>query len=461
VGPNGVKQGSDYENVAVCTNDPNWRLGSWDELTPDLLPGTHLARADQLLVRRGARPTDPGWERDDSSYGDWDVYSRARDWTDGTPPSGSEVMREVTDHPGIYPDVIFCTQGLRTARERADIPFRVAPRYQGLWAEEAQPLGEYEQLPKAPPPPGATGRPIEIGVVDTGVAQGQYLNPYLEPMVPERWRFGSESDDPPDLDGNGRIESPAGHGTFVGGAVAQIEPNVRLHIIRAVGRQGAVSDSVLADRIGALMDAVRAMGVELDILNLSLGAWTHDDYQPLLTGDRLARLPSRTLVVAAAGNLDSQRKFWPAAMERVVAVGAMIRDGDTWARAEYSNYGDWVDAIAWDGGTRVPGKRSTGSQLSTFYTGFPAGAAKPEFSGWAHWRGTSFTAPKVVGRIAQVMTRDKLMTAEEAWQRVREESRGEERLPDFPNAAFVTDAAPVRPDAKPKPRKRPNGPLTD
>jgi hypothetical protein len=366
-------------------------------------------------------------------------------------------MREVTANAGVYPDAIFCTQGVRVDRERTDIPFRVAPRYQGLWAEEAQPIGPGQRAPaRMAEPDGA--RRVEIGIVDTGIAQGQYASPDLDESVLERWRFDSESGDPPDVDGNGRIESPAGHGTFVGGAIRLIEPNVRLHVLRAVGRQGAVSDSVLAERIGALVDALATMGIELDILNLSLGGWTHDDYQPLMTGERLARLPSRTLVVAAAGNLDSRRPFWPAAMERVVAVGAMISDGDTWARAEYSNYGGWVDAVAWDGGTRVPGKLSTGSQTSTFYANFPPGARRPEFNGWAHWRGTSFTAPKIAGRIAQIMVRDNLRTAEEAWQRLREACAGDP-LPDFPNAVLVGEEISVKQAPKPKRPTPHDGPL--
>lgn len=436
---NGIKQGADYENVAVCTKDPTWTLERWEDLTPDVLPGTHLAQADELLVRRGPQPDlGPQW-KPAAGYGDVQVYRRAGDWSDGRPPSGAEVMSKVTANAGVYPNVIFCAQGLRTSREREDIPFRVAPRYQGLWAEEAEPVSPGESVPNVGRQARGDGRRIEIGIVDTGIAQGHYLNPELESVVPQRWLVSAESGDHPDLDGNGEIESPAGHGTFVGGVIAQIEPQVRLHIIRAVGRQGAVSDSTLADRIEALIGSI---DVELDILNLSLGAWTHDDYQPLLVGDRLSRLPGRTLVVAAAGNLESRRKFWPAAMERVVSVGSVIADGDYWARAEYSNYGEWVSAVAHDGGVRVPGGRSSGSQISTYFTNFPA--ARPEYTGWAHWRGTSFTAPKVAGRIAQRMIRDDLRTAEEAWQRLRDDSRasGHKAPPDFPNAVFVADEDP-------------------
>lgn len=451
----GNGQGGDYDNVAVCTKDPHWRLERWEDLTPDILPGTHLAKADQLLVRRGAeRNLGPGWEPDDTyrgvtAYGGVTVYRRTE--PDAVePPSGVPVMREVNPSAGVEPNIIYCTQGLRDrGSEPEGVSFRVAPRYQGVWAVEAEPLSEGDAAAaEAAAVPRADERltsqegegraPVEIGIVDTGIAQGPFLGEFLERTIAPQWLVNSASSDLPDPDGNRRIESPAGHGTFVSGVIAQIEANVRIHIIRAVGRYGAVSDVALAQAIDELVAAVGATGTELDILNLSLGAWTYDDRQPLLVGDRIAQLSGRTLVVAAAGNLESQRKFWPAAIGRVVSVGAVIEDDGYWEPAEYSNYGEWVNAVAPDGARRIPGgKPSEGGQDSTYFANFPPGEETSRYNGWARWRGTSFTAPTVVGRIAKTMVDDNLMTAQEAWQRVRDTS---ERAPSykFPNAVVVT-----------------------
>ena len=52
-------------------------------------------------------------------------------------------------------------------------------------------------------------------------------------------------------------------------------------------------------------------------------------------------------VVAAAGNQGASRPFWPAAFDQqVLAVGAVEQRDGKWSRADYSNHGAWVDAIA-------------------------------------------------------------------------------------------------------------------
>jgi hypothetical protein len=448
--PYGTRPGADYDNVAVCSKDPYWRLERWEDLTDDLLAQTHLARADELLVARGAgQDLGDEWEPD-GYYGDVAIYRRTGPVPDAGPPSGEAVMRSVTNTAGVEPNIIYCTQALRDRELESDgVSFRVAPRYQGVWPEEAHPLSKTrsaqmdaqmatgsEQRLKG----GGNGQRsarVEIGIVDTGIAQGQYLGPGLEGAVASQWLVSSESSDLPDPDGNRRIEPPTGHGTFVSGVIARIEPYVRIHIIRAVGRYGAVSDLRLAEAIDTLVGTLDAAGIELDILNLSLGSWTYDDKPPLLAGRRIAELPGRTLVVAAAGNLESRRPFWPAAIKRVVGVGAVMRDGVSYDASEYSNYGSWVKAVAPDGGERVPGARSEGGQESTYFSNFPPGDPHPRYHGWARWRGTSFTAPKVAGMIAKQMVDHDLTTAQEGWERLRAAS------PDapsykFPKAVLVT-----------------------
>jgi hypothetical protein len=436
-----VKQGVDYQSVAVCSKDPRWYLRAWDDLTDDIFPGTHLAQADELLVDEGAEYSLGDEWRFDRAYGAVSVYKRRGGGAYGAPPSGVPLMAEAAK-PGVSPNGIYCSQGLRNVTIAGDdIPFRVAPRYQGVWFEEAKPLTKKETdahiaMLDAMKLPGRSKRDVvNIGIVDTGIAQGPFLTPLLEQVVPPRYLVGAASADPPDPDDNGTVESPAGHGTFVTGVIAQLERRVRVHVIRAVGRQGAVSDLQLAEAIDALVESLRGEKIELDILNLSLGGWTYDDRKPRLTGDRIDRLPGSTLVVAAAGNMQSQRPFWPAAMEPVVAVGAVVKDGDAFNRAEYSNYGRWVNAVAHDGGAHVPGGRSVGDQTSTFYASFPP-ANPHKYPGWAKWRGTSFTTPTVAARIAQRMLDDDLRSGQEAWQRIRRQA--DDAPPDFPNAVIVT-----------------------
>jgi len=356
------------------------------------------------------------------------LYRRAaRTPVTAEPPSGAPVMEACAD-PAVQPNAIYCTQGLRSVTVGSAwraIPFRVAPRYQGAGAEAAP-----AATPELPASPTASRqqvtRRIDIGVIDTGIAP----DPFLTTWLGERIAPTADGDDP-DVDGNGEIESPAGHGTFVAGAMALCEPSIRVHVVRAVDRQGAVSDS---DLVAALVRLREKVGDRIDILNLSLGAWTYDNAAPRDVTNMLADVPAHTVVLAAAGNLESSRVFWPAAMPSVIGVGAVIRNGTGWLRAEYSNHGAWVDAVAHDGGVFAgAGKDATGAQVSAYFSGIAG------FEGWAAWRGTSFTTPKVSGRIAHLMA-ERDIDAPEAWRQLKAACAPAEPHADFPNAVFVADA---------------------
>ena len=91
------------------------------------------------------------------------------------------------------------------------------------------------------------------------------------------------------------------------------------------------------------------------------------------------------LVVFAAGN-EGWRMGWPAAYEPVVAVGAVAPD---YTRAEYSNYGDWVD-IAAPGGDQT---YDNGLILSTI----PG-------NNYTSYQGTSMACPHVAGVAALIVS---------------------------------------------------------
>jgi hypothetical protein len=435
--PTEIPAGPDYHGVAICkSDDPSWTLPAWADLTDELLPQTHLVKLDEVLVAEGADP-GPDWEPDpDVKLPGARLYRRtAKTQLTGNPPSGTPVMEACAD-PAVQPNAIYCTQGLRSVTEGSvagkAIPFRVAPRYQGA-GSEAAPV-EAPALPEPVANRQTQTRRIDIGVIDTGIAQDPNLSTWLEAVVAADSLSTLADRDEPDVDGNGEVESPAGHGTFVTGAMALCEPRLHIHVVRAVDRQGAVSDSDLVAALVRLRDKV---GDRIDILNLSLGAWTYDNAAPRDLARQLDQLPDHTVVLAAAGNLESSRLFWPAAMDNVIGVGAVIRNGGGWLRAEYSNHGPWVDAVAHDGGVFAgPGKDATGAQVSAYFT------AIGEFDGWAAWRGTSFTTPKVSGRIAHLMA-ELDVDAPEAWRRLKADCGPAEPHADFPNAVFVPDL-PVR-----------------
>jgi subtilisin family serine protease len=199
------------------------------------------------------------------------------------------------------------------------------------------------------------------------------------------------------LDSEGFLMRQSGHGTFIAGIIRRHAPDAE------VWTQGVLSsfgDGDDFDIAFGLMDGL-ALGVRIDVINLSLGCFGPP--LPVLS-DAIARAQQdHTVVVAAAGNFNSCHEFWPAALEGVVSVGATYCGKRAW----FSNFGPWVTACA-------PGV----DIVSTFFNfdgpGVPvAGYDYDRYNWWATWSGTSFASPYVAAAIAQTMF-EKGVTAEEA-----------------------------------------------
>src|SRR5262249_22993482 len=78
------------------------------------------------------------------------------------------------------------------------------------------------------------------------------------------------------------------------------------------------------------------------VLNMSFGTadtTAREFFQDLVNQANAANV----VCVAAAGNDSTSTPSWPAACNGVIAVGATDENG---ARAEFSNYGSWVDVAA-------------------------------------------------------------------------------------------------------------------
>jgi subtilisin family serine protease len=130
--------------------------------------------------------------------------------------------------------------------------------------------------------------------------------------------------------------------------------------------------------------------------------------------------------VAAAGNLSTTRKFYPAAFAQrpapagqvpLISVGALNPNG---SRAVFSDGGRWVTAWA-PGGvvvstmpTDVNGSRSPELRLPAHPAGpLPPGHARAahrealdpdDYSrGWAVWSGTSFSAPLLAAHFVRTL----------------------------------------------------------
>ena len=221
---------------------------------------------------------------------------------------------------------------------------------------------------------------ITVAVLDTGIISHPWF-------AGTSWFDQVEQDDfdvlptQPDFE----LRDQTGHGTFVAGTILRRAPQAHLLIERVLSDDGVCDELQLLRGLANVHR--KAAGTVVDVINLSLGCYTLDDAPSPLLAEALARFGNRTVIVAAAGNHDSSRPFWPAALKHVHAVGALNPSGQ--GRAQFSNYGWWVDACA-------IGEHVAGPFL-TYRT-----AEGQSFQGFASWSGTSFAAPLLAGTVAEV-----------------------------------------------------------
>jgi subtilisin family serine protease len=236
----------------------------------------------------------------------------------------------------------------------------------------------------APPRPERPDAPkVNVAILDTGVA----AHPWFEGR---RWYADCATDvyEAPDADHDDRLDSVAGHGTFIAGVVLQQAPDAQLIVERIISGDGVTDERELLRALAGLRARADRSGKSIDVLSLSLGCYTHDDKPSPVLAQGFRAFDRDTVIVACAGNAGSDRPYWPAALKRVIAVGSL--DAEAHDRAAFSNFGWWVDAC-------TVGDHVT----SSFFTFDDSGASRPEmFNGYATWSGTSFAAPRVAGAIA-------------------------------------------------------------
>jgi subtilisin family serine protease/flagellar hook assembly protein FlgD len=240
---------------------------------------------------------------------------------------------------------------------------------------------------------------IKVAVVDTGV---DVAHPDLTGKVVGQYNS---------MTGTSDVTDVVGHGTHVAGIVGALTNNgtgvagtgydTSLLAVKAGDVDGFLDDDIAAGITWAVDHGAR-------VLNLSLGGYTTST----VLDNAIAYANSHgVLVVAAAGNDNTQTKSYPAASPGVVAVGATNAAGsradfDGPSSSEYgSNYGTWVTVAAPGVGimSTVP---TAGSELEP--------AAGTDF---ARADGTSMASPIVAGEAALLLgaapwaTRDQLRAA--------------------------------------------------
>jgi subtilisin family serine protease len=254
------------------------------------------------------------------------------------------------------------------------------------------PATEPEVVPGSElPDPGVCddgGRGVFIYVPDTGLLAGADAHPWLAGVTGQPDRLSGAPG------GGVEIDEYTGHGTFVAGVARCMAPGSTVKVVSDFNTAGALSEDKLIKRLD------EALGLGPDIISLSAGGTTRKNL-PLLSFEGFwhrYRQYKGTVLVAAAGNNGTRRPFWPAAFPEVVGVGAVAAN---WrSRANFSDYGPWVDVYA--PGTDLVNAYATGTYICREP---PNTGQQREFHGMARWSGTSFSTPLVSGLIAARVSR--------------------------------------------------------
>jgi hypothetical protein len=370
-----------------------------------------LVAADELLV----------WERDlDTALGELQQHGLVPTVGVVTPRVRSLTFAGVGAGRLAEALELVRNAGLRVSFDHAVLHNDAGSLFSGLQAfMTAKGAAPPIELPDGTLPPRPTGAGgcghITVAVIDSGV-EAERDDPHLGRT--DGWLVDVTGEDDPGtvgVDPSIDLGPGAGHGTAVAGVVQLVAPDVKVVVYRAL-HNGVGSEASVAEAI------IRAGQDGADVINLSLGTRALPQHAPLALEDALSLLPDDVLVVAAAGNSASFEPHFPAAFKRVIAVAATEIDGTP---APYSNRGYWVDFA-----TRGSGVATTFTQgrvRSLDASGNVVGDV--DFAGQvptAALTGTSFAAPQVAGRLAQLRARGLDPTEAVAWLAAR--GRAE---PDF------------------------------
>jgi subtilisin family serine protease len=244
---------------------------------------------------------------------------------------------------------------------------------------------------------------VVIGICDSGLLADTASAAWLGGVTGEVDSLG-----PLLLNGLYDIPRYCGHGTFIAGVARCEAPESTVYVANDYVN-GGLQEWKVVQQLQALIASQ-----EPQVVNLSAGSYTRNDWMPLSFSvfDN-----GGVTLVCAAGNDATHRKFWPAAFEWAVAVGALGADRRN--RAWFSNYGDWVDVY-----TLGEGLVNAFAAGEYTYHEPPKRPATQVFDGRARWSGTSFATPLAAGLIAAEMSQAGL-TASDATQAVLARARSQ------------------------------------
>ncbi len=156
--------------------------------------------------------------------------------------------------------------------------------------------------------------PFKVGIIDSGVDKNH-------PAFKGKKVFTTTFLDD--------LSDKVGHGTHLAGIIMNAGPEAEIHSYKFTdGKTGKLS--------GVIRAINQAVKDEVDLVNLSLGLSVNSS--ALQESIELLR-NNNILIVAAAGNQNSNQEFYPAALNGVISVAALTNDGE---KLPNSNYGKWI-----------------------------------------------------------------------------------------------------------------------
>lgn len=215
------------------------------------------------------------------------------------------------------------------------------------------------------------------------------------------------------------------HGTHVAGIIAgrpaggmngicQFCKVVNVRVVEEYGGSGKVADASILRGLKYISQFHDGQGHNtVRLVNLSFGKYKRGRAVSLFI-EHLSRLRDGVLVVASAGNEDSQSRIYPAAHDAVFAVSSVAASGK---KASYSNFGTWVHIAA-------PGGEVLEGYQFAINSSVPGGGIGPS-------QGTSMAAPMVSAVAALVLAVEPEITIVALKQRLLRSADPELYSPHF------------------------------
>jgi serine protease AprX len=315
-------------------------------------------------------------------------------------------------------------RGLRVGRVAVSAAIALAATFAALPADATPPplpdMSSVAQVVGAPTAwqAGATGRGIDVALLDTGVTPVAGLNAPDKLVYGPDLSFDSQDPQRTSLDGYG-------HGTALAGIIAGndgtaggytgVAPGARIVSVKVGATTGAVDVSQMIAGIDWVTQHAHDPGLNIRVLNLSLGTNSVQSYQldPLAHAAEAAWRHGIVVVVAVGNDgTDNNALADPASDPLLLAVGAEDPQGtvgfgdDTVAAFSQRGTGyRHADVVA--PGTYVMGLLSPGSTLATAYPNAVFGGR------YLRGSGTSQAAAVVSGVVADLLSARPTLTPDQ------------------------------------------------